>query len=383
MKQTSKKTEYRCGNLCRHLSDAQRLAYLNAIIGYLCLFCPKVTAQCIVATIVLLISGSVPEATESSGLGHTSVYDLRAKLWDLMDPANISILFDSKPRGRVSKIMPIWQQLLADLESHNFFTLKDIQNHIRNTYSVFCSTKYISRFLKEHGIRKLRCGSIPFKADFAAQVKFYNETLKVYMKEALEDKRVLLFLDASHFVLGCDFLGAVYSAARRFMRTSSGRSRYNVLGALDYVTKQVITVTNAKYIGADEVCALLRKIRKIYGSAKTISIILDNARYQKCKIVTELAKELNIELVYLPTYSPNLNLIERLWKFVKTELRKENYATFADFRKRIDELVASTTTTNKEKIDSLIGEKVQLFGDTHEVDPTTVEENKKQTKKAA
>ena len=68
---------------------------------------------------------------------------------------------------------------------------------------------------------------------------------------------------------------------------------------------------------------------------------------------------------------------------MKTELRKENYATFADFRKRIDELVASTTTTNKEKIDSLIGEKVQLFGDTHEVDPTTVEENKKQTKKAA
>ena len=49
----------------------------------------------------------------------------------------------------------------------------------------------------------------------------------------------LLFLDASHFVMGCDFLGRIYGKARRFVKTFSGRKRYNVLGAIDYVIKKV------------------------------------------------------------------------------------------------------------------------------------------------
>ena len=55
---------------------------------------------------------------------------------------------------------------------------------------------------------------------------------------------VLLFLDASHFVMGSDFLGAIYGKVRRFVTTFSGRQRYNVLGAINFVTKKVTTVTN-------------------------------------------------------------------------------------------------------------------------------------------
>ncbi len=61
-----------------------------------------------------------------------------------------------------------------------------------------------------------------------------------------------------------------------------------------------------------------------------IVLILDNARYQKCQIVWLLACELNIELLYLPSYSPNLNLIERLWKFVKKKCLYSIY--YADFK---------------------------------------------------
>ena len=64
------------------------------------------------------------------------------------------------------------------------------------------------------------------------------------MEKVLHDaQNVPLFMDASHFVMGCDFLGYVYSRARRFIRTFSGRKRYNVLGALDFVSKKVLTVT--------------------------------------------------------------------------------------------------------------------------------------------
>lgn len=71
--------------------------------------------------------------------------------------------------------------------------------------------------------------------------------------------------------------------------------------------------------------------------ASKIHIVLDNARYQKCEIFTSLAKELSIELVFLPPYSPNLNLIERLWKFTKAKLRVKYYGDFTAFKVAIGE----------------------------------------------
>ena len=173
---------------------------------------------------------------------------------------------------------------------------------------------------------------------------------------------VLLFLDASHFVMGSDFLGAIYGKVRRFVTTFSGRQRYNVLGAINFVTKKVTTVTNTTYITATEICDMLRKLSVEY-AGKAIHIALDNARYQKCDVVRNLATSLGIELIYIPPYSPNLNPIERLWKFVKGKLRSKYYDDFSVFKSTIDSIIDGTQTIYKEQIDTLIGEKVQLFDD--------------------
>ena len=194
------------------------------------------------------------------------------------------------------------------------------------------------------------------------------------MDMAKEDRVALLFMDASHFVMGCDFLGCIYGKVRRFVATWSGRKRYNVLGAIDYATKKVITVTNDSYITANEVCELLRKASVEY-AGKAIHIVLDNARYQKCQVVQALAAELGIHLEYIPPYSPNLNLIERLWKFVKGELRTKYYDDFIDFCEKIDSIVSSTTLQYKDKVCKLIGEKVQLFDDLRPVAKDTFARN--------
>lgn len=186
------------------------------------------------------------------------------------------------------------------------------------------------------------------------------------MDKAERSELVLLFLDASHFVMGCDFLGCIYGTVRRFVLTFSGRKRYNVLGAIDYATKKILTVTNESYITATEVCEMLHKISSEY-AGKTVHLILDNARYQKCRAVMDLAETLKIELDYIPPYSPNLNLIERLWKFVKNELRSRYYDNFSIFQQRIDAIIESTSNDNKDKISKLIGQKVQLFDGLHSV----------------
>ncbi len=202
------------------------------------------------------------------------------------------------------------------------------------------------------------------------------------MEKAKNGDISLLFMDASHFVMGCDFLGFIYGKARRFVTTFSGRKRYNVLGAMDFITKKVLTVTNETYITATQVSQMLTNISREY-VGKTIYLLLDNARYQKCKVVQELASKLDIHLIFIPPYSPNLNLIERLWKFVKGELRTKYYDNFTLFMDKINSVIASTTQENQVRINKLIGEKVQLFDNPRLISENVFEAAKNHAIKAA
>ncbi len=172
----------------------------------------------------------------------------------------------------------------------------------------------------------------------------------------------LFFADASHFVTG-GFAGVIWSKVRRFVKTASGRNRYNVLGALNFVTKEVVRVTNDSYIRSASVIALIDKL--VAGSiGRPIKIILDNAAYQRCNLVKEYARKVGVELIFLPTYSPNLNLIERLWKFVKAEVLNAAYhGTFHDFKNAVDDCISQTDKRLKAQMDSLISDEVQLFDD--------------------
>jgi transposase len=128
------------------------------------------------------------------------------------------------------------------------------------------------------------------------------------------------------------------------------------LGALDFVTKKVTTVSNYKYITAAEVCEMLRKDACEY-AGKSVHILLDNGRYQKCEGVTTLAKELGIALHYIPPYGPNLNLIERLWKHGKSRLRSKYYDRFDNFKNTLDSIIEETGNGGKRPI----GKSVQVF----------------------
>ena len=190
--------------------------------------------------------------------------------------------------------------------------------------------------------------------------KSLKKILEPILKEAKEGKRTVFFLDAAHFVLA-PFLGYLWSITRLFVKAPSGRKRFNVLGALNAVTHELITVTNDTYINAQSICDLLREIA-LLNLHHPITIVLDNARYQKCNIVKELALSLNIELCFLPAYSPNLNLIERLWKFVKKQcLYSKYYSDFILFKKAIIECLEKTQSSYKNELDRLLTLNFQTF----------------------
>jgi len=146
-----------------------------------------------------------------------------------------------------------------------------------------------------------------------------------------------------------------------FIPSPSGRKRFNVLGAVNAVTKEILTFTNEGYINAESVCCLLVQIVRRYGQVP-ITIVLDNARYQKCKLVHAYAAYLGIELLYLPSYSPHLNLIERLWRFVRKEsLYAKYYQDFTDFKQAIEECIETANTEHKEKLETLLSWNFQSF----------------------
>ena len=167
-------------------------------------------------------------------------------------------------------------------------------------------------------------------------------------------------MDAAHFVLQ-PFLGFLWCFARVVIKASSGRPRFNVLGALDALTLHLITVTNDCYINALSVCQLRLKLRLLFPD-DLLTVVLDNARYQHCRLVMDVAAALEIELLFLPPYSPNLNLIERLWKFVKKEcLATQYYATFETFKEAITSCLAHTQDVHKDKLATLLTLNFQTF----------------------
>lgn len=180
------------------------------------------------------------------------------------------------------------------------------------------------------------------------------------LRQAERGERTLFFVDAAHFIYG-PFLGYLWCLVRLLVPGPSGRKRYNVLAALNAATHEVLRVTNHRYINAESVCALLRQIVAA-DCTRPLTVVLDNARYQRCKLVQALARSLKIELLFLPSYSPNLNLIERLWKFVKGEcLACRTLPTYEDFTHTIDTCLNSLHTKHKRQIQTLLTLNFQTF----------------------
>lgn len=185
------------------------------------------------------------------------------------------------------------------------------------------SNTRVRAFMKRHRFRFLKTGHIPAKVNTTGQKKWVDEILKPVIEAAQNEQVHLLFLDASHFILQ-PFLCCLWCINRVFIKAAAGRNRMNVLGAVNALTKEITTISNTTYIDAHIIVGFLKKLKQKYPD-KPIAIVLDNARYQHCFYVTTWAKSLGIHLLFLPPYSPNLNIIERVWKFTKKEILNAQY----------------------------------------------------------
>ena len=365
MKQSRIKDEE---NNCLKLETTVKQAIIEKIIAFLTCYMCITMAKRIICLVILVYGRPLSNITESTGLCRRTI----SNYIKIIKTGNIDSLLEVKGGGRKRTLKDVEQDLINEVNSNNYCCLQQINDMCYEKFGIKTTNPTISRVLKKYGIKRLKSGSLPAKADPIAQRKFYDKTLKPLIEKAKSGVISLIYIDASHFVMGCNFLGYIYGVGRRLITTFSDRKRFNVLGALDFLTKKVTTITNDSYIRAAEVCDLLWKIALEY-KGKDVYIVLDNASYQKCKEVQNFAAEININLIFIPPYSPNLNLIERFWKHVKGKLRTRYFNNFQNFCETINSIVAC----KDHALDSLISDNVQFFDDLVQLNETTFATQKK------
>ena len=162
----------------------------------------------------------------------------------------------------------------------------------------------------------------------------------LYKCASNDKEQVLLFLDPMHQVHNNenDYAWQLKGLkGTKQVLANTGRKRLNIIGAINPVSLEPTIITTEENCSAEVIEAFLAEVKIQYNYAKTICIILDNARYQRSNVVQTAAKFFNIDLIYLPPYSPNLNLIERLWRYFKKEVMKNRYyANYTDFENAVE-----------------------------------------------
>lgn len=252
----------------------------------------------------------------------------------LYQEKGISSLYVSNYGTNKSELEKHKEEIITHLSNNPVSSLKEARDEIKKLTTIERSITQTRNFLVKNGFTYQKMGHIPAKADVEKQKEWLEKQLNSQIELAKQGKIHLLFMDAAHFVLN-PFVCSVWSTKRLFIKAPAGRQRLNVIGAVDAITKKIIFQSNTTTVNANALQDFLNFL-KTELSHLPITIVLDNARYQHCKVVKELAQSLGITLLFLPPYSPNLNIIERLWKLVKKKvLYAKYYEKFTDFQAAI------------------------------------------------
>jgi len=267
--------------------------------------------------------------------------------------------FNYKPKKKYLSFHEL-QQLRIFVTFDNPETIKEIIQYIKNKFDVEYSIEGARKILAEMGLKRLRSKVIP---GTPPSVEEQEQFIKEYEELKTVPNSITLFGDGMHLIHQ-NLPGFCWGDPhfKPILETNSGRKRLNILGAYDPQSKSLVHLTGEDNCNAERVIEFLSIILKTYKDFSLITIILDNnARYFHASMVQEwLEKNNKIKIKYLPPYSPNLNLIERFWKFSKkTLVRNKYYKTYKEFRANVFQFLNNVKDHCKD-FESLMVEKFQI-----------------------
>ena len=254
------------------------------------------------------------------------------------------------------------RKLCEELDRKIYQTTKEISLYVSNHFKKSYTPSGMRDLLKRMGYVYKKPKLTPGNPDVEEQESFVE-----YYEEFMETKpetAEVLFLDAvhpEHNAIAAS--GWMRKGEERQLKTNSGRQRLNLHGAINAESHEV-TVIESETIDAESTIMILRTLQNKYKESSELYVILDNARYHYSNKVKEFVTGSNIRLVFLPSYSPNLNLVERLWKFFKNKvLHNQYYENVDKFRKSCIKFF-SNLEPYKEEIANFMNGEFHIIYDT-------------------
>lgn len=256
------------------------------------------------------------------------------KLYDESGPEGLTLFYY---KGRSGFLTPKQERnLRKELSSHLYKDTREIQTYLLERFNVKMSRSAVNAMLKRLGFVYKKTKVLPGKADADLQRRFAAKLKK--LRKQLKETEALYFLDATHPTHNTRAgYGWIEKGKEYAMPSNSGRQRVNINGAMNGVDPTDIQVDFADMVNAQSTICLLEKIEAKNVFKKRIYLIGDNARYYRCKLLKEWLQE-HPKFVWmpLPSYSPNLNLIERIWGFMKRErINNFYFDTYQKFKENL------------------------------------------------
>jgi transposase len=255
---------------------------------------------------------------------------------------------------------------LAELDAHLQQELHQsaasVARWVKERFGVDYTDSGMTAVLHRLGYRYKKPKLLPGKApapevqeDFVASYK--------KLKENKGEHDAILFMDATHPQHNPVLGGGWIKRGRCFpLKSNTGRRRLNINGVVDVETMHAV-IRYDDTIDAESTIALFAQIEATYPKAATITIFCDNARYYRSKAVRAYLENSRIDLQFLPPYAPNLNLIERFWKFFKRQvLYNRYYETFADYKAACKHFFADLDS-HAQQLRSLLTENFEIIRD--------------------
>lgn len=255
------------------------------------------------------------------------------------------------------------EELMSHLEANNYVYAKDIMYHIENKYGVTYTITGVTKLLYKLGFVYKKPKVVPAKLDFDKQELFkLNYSL---LKGNLRDKEAIYFMDGVHPQYQARArCGWIRKNQDKTLPTFSGWRRKHMIGAINLANLQLVSTESPK-INGEQVVNFLQKLEEENSEKERIYLICDNASYHKSKKVKEYLVNTKIELVFLPPYSPNLNPIERLWKFMHSiTTTNKFYHNFEQFSEAINKFF-SNISDYKDRLRTLINDNFQTITVNH------------------
>ena len=270
-------------------------------------------------------------------------------------------LFENNYKGEIGKLTEKQEdELKQHISENNYTDSKKLREYISNNYGVEYSPTGIVDLLHRLGFTYKKPKIVPGKANAKNQQEYLDNKLKPALENA-SDKAPLYFVDGVHPTHNVQpQYGWTLKGTIKEIKTNSGRQRVNINGALCFHTLDVIYREDST-INRFSTLNLLEQIRSAHDPSVPITIVLDNAGYNKALEVKEYAALNKINLMFLPTYSPNLNLIERLWRFFKKKVCSEYYEKFKSFKNAVFGFFEDIGEYRKE-LSTLLTDKFHVIG---------------------